>query len=80
MKETITKQMLVHLFGEISDHTVVRLLDLDITLNELENVALRLSQENDVDDVLSTPLTVAAKQAFDLLSEDDLYSESDENR
>ncbi|MCP4316341.1 MAG: hypothetical protein GY789_10070 [Hyphomicrobiales bacterium] len=55
------------LFGPITDQVVVDILEVDASFNELEEVALRLAQEDDVLGEMRRPLTGAAAQIYDIL-------------
>ena len=64
------------LFGEISDHTVVEILDTGATLPELEAVAAYLAQEDDVMGKQRHPLTGRELQIHEMLQrQEDAWNE-----
>ena len=63
----MTHDDVVHLFGEISDHTIVEILEVKPSYRELEEVAMRLAQVNDVMGELERPLEGAAARVYDIL-------------
>ena len=67
MSEAVTHDDVVHLFGEISDHTIVEILEVKPSYRELEEVAMRLAQQNDVMGELERPLEGAAARVYDIL-------------
>lgn len=76
-----TRDDVVHLFGQLSDHVVVEILGVGATYADLEEVALRLAQENDVLGEMRRPLDGAAAQVFDILkSVEDFGEERDRDR
>ena len=79
MNSSVTHDEIVHLFGEISDHTIVEILEVNPSYKELEEVAMHLANASDVMGELRRPLEGRAARVFDVLirAEED---QSDEGR
>jgi len=67
MESKVTHDDVVKLFGEISDHTVVEILEVNPSYSDLEEVAMLLAQEDDVMGDLRRPLDGAAARVYDIL-------------
>jgi len=80
MSEAVTHDDVVHLFGEISDHTIVEILEVKPSYRELEEVAMRLAQENDVMGELERPLEGAAARVYDILARAQEFPENERRR
>jgi hypothetical protein len=80
MSEAVTHDDVVHLFGEISDHTIVEILEVKPSYRELEEVAMRLAQENDVMGELERPLEGAAARVYDILVRAQEFPENERRR
>lgn len=77
MMPPLKQEDIVHLFGSIEDHTIVEILNTNTTINDLEEIAMRLDQEDDVLGELRKPLTAAAARVYDILRQDNLYTENE---
>ncbi len=80
MSEAVTHDDVVHLFGEISDHTIVEILEVKPSYRELEEVAMRLAQQNDVMGELERPLEGAAARVYDILVQAQEFPEDERPR
>lgn len=80
MSEAVTHDEVLHLFGEISDHTIVEILEVKPSYRELEEVAMRLAQENDVMGELERPLEGAAARVYDILVRAQEFPENERRR
>lgn len=80
MSEAVTYDEVLHLFGEISDHTIVEILEVKPSYRELEEVAMRLAQENDVMGELERPLEGAAARVYDILVRAQEFPENERRR
>ena len=78
MPENVGKADIIHLFGEVSDHTVAEILATDADINDLEAVAMLLAEENDVMGDLRKPLAAAEARVYDIVMRDELYAEDPE--
>ncbi len=78
MSNSVDHTFITRLFGPVSDHTIVEIISLNPMPAELERVALRLAQENDVAEIFDHPLTGGAAKVYDILLEDDLFATPDE--
>ena len=76
----MTHDDVVHLFGEISDHTIVEILEVKPSYRELEEVAMRLAQVNDVMGELERPLEGAAARVYDILVRAQEFPENERRR
>ncbi len=74
-----TRDDVVHLFGPIADHTIVEILGVGASQNELEEVAMLLAQEDDILGDLRKPLDSAVGRVYEILMRDELYA-NDEDR
>lgn len=72
------KDDVVRLLGPVGDHTVVEILEAGASLEELELVAMRLAQENDVMGDMRKPLSARAARIYDIVMRDPLYAEARE--
>lgn len=70
-----TREDIVRVFGPISDHTIVEVLNTSAELEDLELAALRLAQEDDAVSAARKTLEGAAAQIFDIVRRDALYAE-----
>jgi urease gamma subunit len=72
----VTHDEVKRLFGDISDHMIVEIINSGATVAELTEVAAHLAQETDVMGELERPLTGRALQLFTMLrAVDDLWQE-----
>ena len=75
---TANHEDVARLFGAITDHALLRILKTGATLEQLEQVALWLAQENDVPGSERLPLSgVPAEVLFVLRQEADPEAEED---
>lgn len=74
---TITHDEVKRLFGDISDHMIVEIMDSGATMAELNEVVAHLAQETDVMGELERPLTGRALQIYNLLRAADEAWEED---
>lgn len=65
-----THHDLVRLFGDISDHSVVEILETGANMEQLEEAAAWLAGENDVMGDARLPLEGAAARVYDILIRD----------
>lgn len=77
MNKKPSRDDVVHLFGPLTDKTVADILEVEATYAELEEVALRLAQEDDVLGKMRRPLTGAAAQVYDIIQSTEDFSEED---
>jgi hypothetical protein len=70
--KTPTRDDVVHLLGDISDHKVVEILETGATLEQLEEAAAWLAGESDVMGEERLPLTGAAAKVYDIIARDEL--------
>lgn len=77
MNSSVTHDEIIHLFGEISDHTIVEILEVNPSYRELEEVAMHLARASDVMGELRRPLEGRAALVFDILIK---AGEDDERR
>ncbi len=80
MSNEPTAQDITRLFGSISDETIVAVLETKASYGELEEVALRLAQEDDVLGDLRRPLVGAAARVYDILVRADDFPSNDPDR
>ncbi|WP_212523396.1 hypothetical protein [Actibacterium sp. MT2.3-13A] len=73
----VTHDEVRQIFGDISDHKVVEIIDSGATPAELTEVAAHLAQETDVMGELERPLTGRALAIYNLLRQDEEYWEQD---
>ena len=59
------------LFGDISDHMIVEIIESGATISDLQEVAAHLADETDVMGEMRRPLTGRALQLYDLLRRED---------
>lgn len=76
---TVSRQDIIRLFGGVSDHTVLRVMESGATLEDLEEVSMWIAQEDDVMGEARRPLTGIPAQVMDWLERDEGYPE-DEDR
>lgn len=69
-----THHEIIQLFGEISDHRVVEILETGATMEELEEAAARLAGQDDVLGEARIPLEGAAAQVYDILIRDEEFA------
>jgi len=67
-----TRDDVIHLLGDISDHKVVEILETGATLEQLEEAAAWLAGESDVMGEERLPLTGAAAKVYDIIARDEL--------
>ena len=67
-----TRDDVIHLLGDISDHKVVEILETGATLEQLEEAAAWLAGESDVMGEERLPLTGAAAKAYEIIARDEL--------
>lgn len=77
MEKQPTRQDIARLFGSVSDETIVEILATEATYGELEEVALRLAQEDDVLGELRRPLVGSAARAYEILVRADDFPSGD---
>ena len=65
-----THHDIIQLFGDISDHRVVEILETGANLEQLEEAAARLSGQDDVMGDARIPLEGAAARVYDILIRD----------
>ncbi len=63
-----TRDDVVHLLGDISDHKVVEILGTGATLEELEEAAAWLAGESDVMGEERLPLAGAAAKVYEIIA------------
>ena len=80
MNKAVTHDDVVHLFGAISDHMIVEILEVKPSYSELEEVAMHLAQENDVMGELERPLQGAAARVYDILVRAEGFPEDERRR
>ena len=68
--QKITRDDIIHLFGEVNDHRVVEILETDASLEDLEEAASWLADESDVMGEARLPLTGRAGQVYEILARD----------
>lgn len=71
----VTHDEVKRMFGDISDHKIVEIIDSGATLAELTEVAAHLAQETDVMGELERPLTGRALAIYTMLRQDEEYWE-----
>lgn len=74
----VTHEEVKRLFGDITDHVIVEILDSGATAAELTEVAAHLAQETDVMGELERPLTGRALRIYNLLRRDEEYWEREQ--
>jgi len=57
----------VHLLGPLSDQAIADILKVDASYGDLETVALKLAQEDDVLGDMRRPLTGSARRIYDIV-------------
>jgi hypothetical protein len=70
---SLNRDDLVRLLGPISDHTIVEVLKVKASMEDIEEVAMRLEQEDDVMGDLRKSLIGAAARIHDIIMRDPLY-------
>jgi len=73
----LTREEVVRHLGAVSDHTVVEVLRINPDQDDLENVAMRLAQENDVMGEARKPLSGIAAGIYDIVMRDPLYADEE---
>lgn len=76
--QQITRDDIIHLFGEVNDHRVVEILETDANLEELEEAATWLADESDVMGEARIPLTGRAGQVYEILARDKEWAQQRE--
>ena len=67
-----TRDDVIHLLGDVSDHKVVEILETGATLEQLEEAAAWLAGESDVMGEERLPLTGAAAKVYEIIARDEL--------
>ena len=67
-----TRDDVIHLLGDVSDHKVVEILETGTTLEQLEEAAAWLAGESDVMGEERLPLTGAAAKVYEIIARDEL--------
>ena len=67
-----TRDDVIHLLGDVSDHKVVEILETGASLEQLEEAAAWLAGESDVMGEERLPLTGAAAKVYDIIARDEL--------
>ena len=67
-----TRDDVIHLLGDVSDHKVVEILETGATLEQLEEAAAWLAGESDVMGEERLPLAGAAAKVYDIIARDEL--------
>jgi hypothetical protein len=75
--QTISREDVLRLFGDVSEHAVLEVLASGATPEHLETVALWLAQEDDVLGDARQPLTGKPAQVLALLESDAPLSDED---
>jgi len=70
---TASKEDIIRLLGEISDHTLLAILQTGVTLEQLEEVEMWLAQEDDVMGQVRRPLSGVPAQILSWLERDEEY-------
>ena len=65
-----THHDIIQLFGEISDHRILEILETGANLEQLEEAAARLKGQDDVMGDARIPLVGEAAQVYDILIQD----------
>ena len=79
-QKLIASQDIKRLFGDISNHRVVEIMETGATLAELEEVAAWIAEEDDVMGELERPLTGRAAQIYEIVASDPRMIEENRNR
>lgn len=75
--KTASRNDVTRLFGALSDHTLLRVLETGATLDQLEEVAMWIAQEDDVMGEARRPLTGIPAQVLDWIEQDELLPDED---
>lgn len=75
MSEKPTHDDIVHLLGPLSDQVVADIIKVDATYADLEAVALRLAQEDDVLGEARRPLTGPSARVYDIVKSAEDYGD-----
>jgi hypothetical protein len=67
-----TRDDIIHLLGDVSDHKVVEVLETGATLEQLEEAAAWLAGESDIMGEERLPLSGAAAKVYDIIARDEL--------
>jgi len=67
MTRKLSHDDVIHLLGPLSDQAVADILKLEASYADLEAVAMRLAQEDDVLGEARRPLTGASAQVYDIV-------------
>lgn len=76
-KLSASAQDVTRLFGGISDHTLLKVVETGATLEQLEEVAMWLAQEDDVMGEARRPLTGVPAEILDWLERDEGFPEEE---
>lgn len=66
-----SRQDVTRLFGTVSDHTLLKILESGATLENLEEVSMWMAQEDDVMGEARRPLSGVPAQILDWLERDE---------
>lgn len=75
MAQKPTHDDVIRLLGPLSDQAVADILKVNASYTDLEAVALRLAQEDDVLGEMRQPLTGAAAQVYDIVKSVEAYGD-----
>jgi len=67
-----TRDDVIHLLGDVTDHKVVAILATGASLEQLEEAAAWLAGESDVMGEERLPLAGAAAKVYDIIARDEL--------
>jgi hypothetical protein len=76
-KMPATPQDVTRLFGAVSDHTLLKVIETGATLEQLEQVAMWLAQEDDVMGEALRPLTGVPAEILEWLERDEGFPEEE---
>jgi len=71
----ISHDDIVHLFGDIDDHRVSQILAMDVSREQLEEVAMWLAKQSAVMGKLHKPLTGVASEIYEILIDNEEFAE-----
>lgn len=78
-QKAITRDDILRLFGDLTDHAVLEVLETGADFEALEEAAAWIGQENDVMGEARKPLTGAAARVFDIVTREQIFPD-DERR
>lgn len=76
--QQITRDDIIHFFGEVNDHRVVEILGTGANLEELGEAASWLANESDVMGEARLPLTGRVGQVYEILVRDKEWAQKRE--